>query len=48
MEFSNVIKNHRLEIIEGGDHRFSAHLVDMSDIVIEFDRLGLKDVSISY
>jgi uncharacterized protein len=48
MEFSKVIKNHRLEIIEGADHRFSAHLVDMSDIVVEFVRLGLKDASISY
>lgn len=45
MEFSKLIRNHRLEIIEEADHRFSSHLFILSDIVVEFVRLGLKDAS---
>ncbi|XP_060960957.1 putative uncharacterized protein YDL057W [Cannabis sativa] len=36
IEFSKIIKNHKLQIVEGADHRFSDHQAELASIVTEF------------
>ncbi|XP_076922146.1 uncharacterized protein LOC143583828 [Bidens hawaiensis] len=36
LEFAKVIPNHKLEIIEGADHRFSMHKDELISIVLSF------------
>ncbi|PWA78681.1 hypothetical protein CTI12_AA210940 [Artemisia annua] len=34
--FAKVIRNHKLQIIEGADHRFSEYRDDLASIVLSF------------
>lgn len=35
-EFSKIIPNHRLHIIEGADHSFSNHQDELASVVVNF------------
>lgn len=36
LEFSKLISNHELEIIEGADHEFSSHQNEVVAVVVKF------------
>jgi alpha/beta superfamily hydrolase len=40
MEFHKYISNHELHIIEGADHRYSSHQLELANIVVKFARSG--------
>ncbi|XP_043722274.1 uncharacterized protein LOC122669553 isoform X3 [Telopea speciosissima] len=42
MEFAKVIPNHKLHIIEGADHGYTAHQAELTAIVLEFMRAGIQ------
>ncbi|XP_062091045.1 uncharacterized protein LOC133797226 [Humulus lupulus] len=42
LEFSKIIKTHKLQIVEGADHRYSAHQAELASIVSEFIKESLE------
>jgi alpha/beta superfamily hydrolase len=40
MEFHKYISNHEIHIIEGADHRYSSHRLELANIVMKFVRSG--------
>ncbi|KAK1603190.1 hypothetical protein QYE76_016560 [Lolium multiflorum] len=40
IEFHKYISNHELHIIEGADHRYSSHQLELANIVVKFARSG--------
>ncbi|GAA0151598.1 hypothetical protein LIER_37315 [Lithospermum erythrorhizon] len=41
IEFSKIIQNHKLQIIEGADHRYSAHKSELAAAIVPFIKEGL-------
>ncbi|XP_042506421.1 uncharacterized protein YfhR-like isoform X1 [Macadamia integrifolia] len=42
LEFAKVIPNHKLHIVEGADHGYTAHQADLTSIVLEFIKAGIQ------
>ncbi|KAG9455732.1 hypothetical protein H6P81_000240 [Aristolochia fimbriata] len=42
LEFSKLIPNHKLHIIEGGNHGFTSHLDELASTVVDFIREGVQ------
>ncbi|KAL5572466.1 hypothetical protein UlMin_022063 [Ulmus minor] len=42
LEFSKIIPNHKLSIIEGADHGYTSHQAELASIVLDFIKAGLK------
>ncbi|KAL5572467.1 hypothetical protein UlMin_022064 [Ulmus minor] len=43
LEFSKIIPNHKLSIIEGADHGYTSHQAELASIVLDFIKAGLKE-----
>ncbi|KAG8376154.1 hypothetical protein BUALT_Bualt09G0033700 [Buddleja alternifolia] len=44
LEFAKIIPNHKLEIVEGADHRYSSHQDELASIVLPFIKECLQYV----
>ncbi|KAJ4965571.1 hypothetical protein NE237_017420 [Protea cynaroides] len=42
LEFAKVIPNHKLQIVEGADHGYSAHQAELTSIALEFIKAGIQ------
>ncbi|KAL4295153.1 hypothetical protein GQ457_12G022360 [Hibiscus cannabinus] len=42
LEFAKFIPNHRLRIIEGADHRYTSHQVELASTVVNFVKSALR------
>ncbi|KAK9131168.1 hypothetical protein Sjap_011655 [Stephania japonica] len=40
LEFNKIIPNHKLHVIEGADHGYTKHQVDLAEVVVEFIKAG--------
>ncbi|KAF8388806.1 hypothetical protein HHK36_025486 [Tetracentron sinense] len=40
LEFAKLIPNHKLHIVEGADHRYTSHQIELASIVLDFIRAG--------
>ena len=42
LEFANIIPNHNLSIIEGADHSYTSHQVELASIVVNYIKTYLQ------
>ncbi|KAK2631636.1 hypothetical protein EUGRSUZ_L02651 [Eucalyptus grandis] len=43
LEFAKIISNHKLQIIEGADHRYTSHQAELASIVSSFIKKALEE-----
>ncbi|KAE8666879.1 Detected protein of confused Function [Hibiscus syriacus] len=42
-EFGEIIPNHQFQIIDGGDHGFTSHQTELSQVVVKFIKAALEE-----
>ncbi|XP_068647815.1 putative uncharacterized protein YDL057W isoform X2 [Aristolochia californica] len=47
LEFAKLIPNHKLHIIEGANHVYNSHQVELASIVLDFLRTGVQQGNLS-
>ncbi|XP_039051050.1 uncharacterized protein LOC120192329 isoform X2 [Hibiscus syriacus] len=43
LEFGEIIPNHQLQIIEGGDHGFTSHQTELASVIVKFIKSALEE-----
>jgi len=43
LEYAKIISNHKLQIIEGADHRYISHQAELASIVSSFIKKALEE-----
>ena len=42
MEFDKIIPNHKLHIVEGANHSYTSHQIELASVVVPFIKDGIE------